>query len=264
MNENNTREHNDFREGVLAQIREGRVHMRPRAYFIFKMVLLVCVAALFFLTTAFLASYICFFINESHRGALLGFGQKGIRTFVSIFPWRVLVADLFFLVLFEWLFRRFRIAYRRSFAYIFLGSLAVIGAAGLALCNTALHPFLLEQGEHDGLPVIGGMYGHLRHSAPDRGVFRGTIIQIGDGMITIAREDFDSDWDEEECDILLPPGTPAAMIWSVGDEVFVAGEAAPGECTIRAYGIQKITSNMMPRAGEKDGAAVRDDMNSDF
>jgi hypothetical protein len=247
MNNENQSMNKDLRDSVLGKIRSGELTMRPRAYFVLKIALLAFLALLVFITTAFLASFLCFDLHESHRLELLGFGEQGLFAFFTIFPWTIFFADIALLAVFEVLFRHFRIGYRKPFAYIIGGTLVVLVGASLVLCEMPLHSSILGLEESGHLPVIGGMYAETRRSSPDQGVFRGTVTSVASSTFMIIHNDGDRDWDEGNCTVFVPHNFDIQSL-RPGDQVLVAGSYEGNR--IRAYGIQRIGNG--PNLGPSD------------
>jgi len=230
----------DLKDTVLARIRAGEVHMRPRIYFILEAAGLLILAALVVAITAFLVNYLVFALDVEGHGSLLTFGPRGIGTFLVVFPWGWLILDLVLIVLTTLLVRRFRFGYRRSFLYI-AGALCVIAIiAGVVVeRGTSLNAFLLDDADHDRLPApIGSLYEDVHGGAPhDRGVFRGIVDTVSTTTFSMHHDDFDHDGDDGSFTVIVPAGFDVSTL-TPGERVYVAGTPTPEG--IDAYGIQVI------------------------
>lgn len=228
-----------IQDKVLASIKSGHVHMRPRAFFIARVLALVAVVVAVFLVSIFFVSFVFFALQESGQTSLLGFGARGFGIFFSIFPWVIVGSILVLLILLELLLRTFRFGYRIPVLRVLIGVVVLTVLAGAAVALTPLHSLLLEQADNDNLPVIGGLYGSVHESHKDIGVFRGTVISVATSSFMFSHDDRDRDTDDGTWAVIPPPGMSLGTV-HVGDKVYVAGDAVNG--VIRSYGIQILRS----------------------
>ncbi len=232
---NNNESH--IAENVLARIREGSVRMRSRTYFVICIGAAAIIAVLSLAVSVWVVSFIFFSIHESGELFLLGFGARGIETFLYLFPWLALIIDIGLLCLLEIFLQGFKFGYRTSLLSIFLGILCFSVALGVVFDLLPVHSALLERADRGELPVLGEMYEGIRDSHENQGIFRGTIMSIRTNQIIIAHTDGDHDADYGTWTIVLPEnGAPPLAI---GDRVYVLG-SLNGQ-TVQAYGVQKLS-----------------------
>ncbi len=231
--------HNDLRENVLNKIREGKVHMRPKFYFLLKVIFLVIIAAIIFVTSTLFLSFMLFSIRVSGEFFLLGFGWRGLQSFILLFPWKTFLVFLMLLVVLEKVVKRFKFGYRSPLVYLVVSIIALILAAGIIIGMTSLHTALFRRAKQDHLPVVGDYYRHARQIPREHGVFRGTVTSIDGNTFVIQSDDTDdAQGDDAPKKIMLPPDVQIGDVLSVGDKVFVAGDLQNG--VVRAFGIRKI------------------------
>ncbi|MHB0865331.1 MAG: hypothetical protein ACYC1Y_00260 [Minisyncoccota bacterium] len=229
---------NDIQKNVLEKIRAGGVSMRSRAYFMRRTALLGAAAALVLLGALFMLSFVFFSVRESGVGYLLEFGEHGIGTFVTLFPWTSLTLFIACIVILEMLVRRFSFSYRFPLLRIFLWIL-VVGILGSTIIGfTPLHASLLSAADRDQLPLIGSWYEQIHDSHVEQGVYRGSITSIAATYFVIAHNDTDRDSDEGTWPIVPPTGFNLGAL-ATGEKVYVAGRLLNG--VVYAYGIHVIT-----------------------
>ena len=230
----------DIKTKVLEKIHSGNLHKRPKAYFIAQVTLIVLLSVIALVLSVFVLSFIIFSMHESGVQFLLGFGQRGILAFLALFPWGILILDLLLFVIIDWLFRYFEFGYRVPVLRVFFGTLVLAVIGSVIIDITPLHSMLLEKADHGGLPVIGQWYETIRTSHSDKGVFRGTISSIQGNDFVISHNDNDCDADDGTWTVISQPGFKLAD-FSIGDKVYVAGDAANG--IIQAYGVEKLSDS---------------------
>ena len=244
MSENNNPQRNiaaGAREGVLAKIRAGEVHMTPRSHFVVRVVLLVVVAGATLVTSVVLMSFMLFSLRVSGQLLLLGFGWQGIQSFLSLFPWPLLLIEAGLLWALERLLRHFRFGYRSPLMYLLLATAATMLLGGYLLNFTPLHRQLLHRAEHQDLPLIGDFYQPIRRPTPDRGIFKGTVVSVS-GSTFVIRNDYYGAEGSTTQEVEATPDTDLASFLEPGDKVFVAG-MTDGRA-IHAYGITKVTDDL--------------------
>jgi hypothetical protein len=244
-----------IKKTVLEKIQAGDITMRPRVYFILKMALVVIIALIVLLTSAFFISFISFSLRVSGRLILLGFGWHGIEVFLLTFPWGILLIDLVFVVILERLLRTFKFGYRSPLVYLLGALVVVVVVAGLAIDQTPFHAEMWHAERSGGAPpFFGGMYDMVRQPPHAQGVFRGTVISMsiatagGPAFFILKSDDNDSDIDDTATTsqlwkIFFPPNVSTMyglMSVSVGDQVLVAGNVLPDG--VHEYGIEKVSS----------------------
>src|ERR1035437_5212484 len=115
----------DIENNVLEKIRQGDIRMRPRIYFVARIVAVIFVAIFALVVSVFVLSFAFFSVHESGELFLLGFGSRGLLTFFSLFPWFTLIVAVGLLFLFELLSRLFIFNYRQPILKIFFTFLCI-------------------------------------------------------------------------------------------------------------------------------------------
>ena len=227
MNENK-----DIKSLVLEKIQSGKINMRPRFYFVLKIATLILVAVLTLLVSSLLVSFIIFSLMASGMLFLFGFGLRGFLMFFLLFPWPLLILEVAFIILLEWLIKKFKFGYRLSLSRLLLVILAFSVVIGVVINVTPLHRDFQHRAEQRSLPLVGDFYRGIRRPQPSQEIFRGVVSDAGTSSFVLSRKYF----------VTLPPGMPGFAIPSNGDVVFVAGKLMPDSTTISAYGFQKFSA----------------------
>lgn len=236
---NNNQSISTSAKAVLAKITKGEILMRSKWQFIWRAIAVATVTLLAFLVTSFVVSFIIFASKASGHGFLLAFGGSGWRTFLTLFPWKLLVLAIILFFALRLLLREFRWGYRNSFLFVFGAVTLSSIVAGTLVSATSLHPMLLEKADRDELPLLKGVYESIREPLREHqhGVYKGTITATFDGGFMLEHDDRDSDTDDGIVTVQLPDNEQ--QTFSLGDTVFVAGDQED-DGSIQAYGIQRI------------------------
>lgn len=223
----------DLKDEVLQKIRTGDVQMKSKSYFAWQVIALAFVAALIVIIAAWIVSYIIFSLSISERFSLLGFGWRGVMTFLSLFPWKLAAVEVILIIFLNWLIHRFRFSYRSPLLYSLLGGLLVSGVLAWVMHSGSVQEVLLSQHYRSNLPLIGSLYDRVERPDDEPDVVRGIVIEIHGRDIVIRNID-----DEALLKVLLPENFQLGPILMVGDEVFVAGELT--DYGLEAYGFKKV------------------------
>ena len=225
MNDNQTKD--SIQQAVLDKVRAGKVHRRPRSYFIIRIVATIIVSALLLITSAFVISFILFSLHESGEQFLLGFGLHGIEVFFILFPWVPALFTIALLFLFEWLLQGFKFGYRIPLLNIFLGIVGISVVLGVLINFTPLHTTLLGFADKKELPIIGDSYEHIFDSHEGEGVCQGIVTSVSQDSFVVYHDDHDRDRDDGMFTVKISPSS-ALTLPRVGDVVLVFGDPVPG------------------------------------
>lgn len=230
----------DLKNSVLEKIQKEKISMYPKSRFIVRTGIIVLLSVVVFSCIVFVLSFIFFSIHESGEQFLLGFGTRGVITFLELFPWVTLILTLLLLLLLEWLLRYFKFSYQISIMRIFLYTIVVTLCVSILFTFTPLHSSLLKKAELNKLPIVGGIYDAIHDSHQDKGVLRGAVISIQSNSFVISHNDNDKDADDGTWNVIVPAGFDISKI-HIGEKVYVAGNASKG--VVYAYGIGEIISS---------------------
>lgn len=236
MNEENP---NKIESEVLKKIQEGEVKMTSRKYFALKTGITVLVGVAIFTVSTMLVSFLIFSLSNRGDLFLLSFGTKGIYKFILVFPWYLLSLAALLLVGFDYLLRRFKFGYHSPIIYLFMGTLVFVTVFSFVINFTSFHNMLEKFADRNNLPFVKNMYGDIRRSHRDMGVFRGTVSFIGEDYILVKPSYFDLDAEDEEIVVHAPKGVDLASFIEVGEEVYIAGDIATGT-EIISYGMHRM------------------------
>ena len=227
---------NNASKKVLDKILARQLTMRPRFYFTLKTFLLAAVALLTLVISVSIGSFILFSIRTSYETSLLGFGPSGLRIFLSLFPWPLLVLDVACIFVLQWMLRRFRFGYRSPLLYLLFAIIIVAVAMTSFVEGDRVSDTVLRGAHNIRLPIIGDFYDRGRRPPPfESGACPCTVLAI-DGSTLTMQERIPNEPPREVTVIL--PDTQATSSIHVGDHLFIVGTSENG--ILRAFGINKI------------------------
>ena len=146
-------------DNIMNQIREGRVKMRPKAYFVFGSLLVLGGLVASVVTSVFLVSLTRFALRS--HGPM---GQYRFEQLLSSFPWWVPILAIVGLVIGIWFLHRYDFSYKRNFWVVIIGFVAAILIAGWVIDMIGLDEVWLRQGPMRG---IMRQYFEERNIQPD-------------------------------------------------------------------------------------------------
>jgi hypothetical protein len=238
MNNENPIHEQTLKQRILSQIAANGVPQHSRSYYLAKLVVLAVVAIAILLTSVGIINFILFSLRLSGQSALLGFGSRGYMTFFALFPWYLIILDILFIALLEWLLRQFRFGYQRSVLFLLIGIIALSLSLGLILDRaTDVNDRILNHADTIGLPApFQGIVESARQGSPkESGICKCRIESISGSTITAVDT---NTRENEHFTIELAPNAPELSTLKVGDLVFIAGDA--DDKTIKPFGIHKL------------------------
>lgn len=145
----------------MGQIREGRVKMRPKAYFVLGSLLVLAGITASVVTSVFLISLTRFALRS--HGPM---GEYRLEQLISSFPWWAPIFAVVGLAIGIWLLRQYDFSYKRNFWVVIIGFVAAILIAGWVIDMTGLDEIWLRRS-----PMRGIMRQYLeeRNIQPEQG-----------------------------------------------------------------------------------------------
>ena len=226
---------------IMAAIKDGSVHMRPRWHFILFSSFALVGVAIVVLGLVYIASLLVFFMRDSGMWFIPSFGSRGWWEFFHALPWMLVLLIGVFVVLLQVLVRRYSFIYKKPLITSLCGIMVLVLAGGYFVGMTRFHHHMDFFVEHEFLPppLNGPMHmlyrGPLRMERP-HDVYRGYIVSTSSGGFIVR----DSEADATSSVVItrhtrLPYGEdfePGMMIIVVGDDM--------DDGSIKAFGIRTL------------------------
>ena len=206
---------------VLAQIKEQRVTMVPRAYFVVRAVSAIVLTILIFFLSVGILNYILFSVRASHHLPLLSLGLRGVFMFFLFFPWFLLFFDLLFFMILQRLLRTFSFVYKIPLLYI-LG-IVLVSVACLAgfLDYFRASDHVLRRGYLSHIPILSNIYGDAHeHMNPEHGVCPCVVLATSTQTITLMEHHPDG---TTRIVHAVLPSTVSTSSLSIGENIFLVG-----------------------------------------
>lgn len=219
-----------LKEKILEKIKNGQAIMRPRWQFVLITALTIFGVVFLVLFTVFLGSMIVFILSDNGSTFLPDFGLSGIGLFIASLPWLLIGAGAIFLVILEFLVRKYSFAYRRPLVFSLLTLIAVVILASIAVAQTPLHKKI------NSTEKFYSHYGPTK----DVGFCVGTIKNLTDDGF------FMESPDGSKFLVLVDEKTkfPVGVNFEEGDNVLVLGKKEDNK--ISANGITHANKGPMP------------------
>ena len=222
-------------EKILKKIKKGKIKMKPRPYFILKTILFVAGIVFAFLLTVFLASFIIFILRASGIFDFPAFGLRGLGMFFVSLPWLLVLFVIVFVIILEFLAKRFSVVYKRPLIYSILGIVIIVLLLGVFIARTPIHSKLLQGVQEGKLPVFEPLYKWRHIRTPDN-VYFGRVLNLADNGFEIETQE------GEIFSILISSKTrffQSVKYIKEEDAIMVIGDK--DDSTIKALGVRKVT-----------------------
>ncbi len=228
----------NIKDRILEEIRCGDVSMRPKLFFTLKVAVLGVLTFGMLLASILIINFIIFGVRTDSHHMLLGFGSRGLQSFLYFFPWTLLVVDLVLVVILVKLLCRFRFVYKRPVIYSLVGLLSVIVVLGFTLDRETQFNYQLAARTHSWPEPINTFRRIVRQPPLlGNGICLCTIVAINGNILEVA----DARSGTTTLTIVLPLNNPYATTSNLqlGDLVYIAGEE--DEDGIEAFGVQLMS-----------------------
>jgi len=230
-----------IKQKILGKIKKGQVKMRPKVYFVFKIVFFTVLALVVFLLSFFVVSFIIFTLKANGNMLLFGFGRAGLRIFFVSFPWLLAILAVLIVIFLRMIAKGHRVVYRKSFLYFVLGIILIILIGGFLFSKVSFHDNFFERAQRGRLPVIGPIY--LKYGDRDvKDFYTGKVLDYTDEGFYIETACGKEYFVQTNDDTRVPLGKNIEK----DDIVAVVGREIDG--VVAAKGIKPIKGDMrLPR-----------------
>ncbi len=155
--ENNNEQHN-VKDKILNEIKEGKIKMKSKTYFMVRTVLFTLGITVLLLFLIYVASFIVFSLRISGIWFLPIFGFHGVRILFGSLPWLLILLAAILIIALEVFAERISFVYKRPTVYSLLAIIAIVLIIGLAIGFSPFHTRLFGNAREGGLPFIGQFY----------------------------------------------------------------------------------------------------------
>ncbi len=225
---------NSITEKVVSKIEKGELKMKPRAYFIAKMISVIGLLVLAFLLVLYFGSLIIFILRVNDILLFHGMGFQVIRSILLSFPWYLVFLIFILITLIGILGKGFRFIYRKPLILTLFSILILVIASSFLIERSSLHYSFFRMAEEERLPLAGRMYRDLGNIDIDNTYF-GIILRKENDLWAIKLDR------GETVNLKITEKTRGRRIFSEieeGSKVIVIGEMEEG--MIDVVSIKKI------------------------
>jgi len=136
-----SKELNNITDAVMGDIREGKLKMRPRVYFVVGSVLTFVGLVSSILISVFLVGLLDFSLRA--HGPM---GDYRLDQILSSFPWWAIVVTVMGLVMGIWILLKYDFSYKVNVNFVAIGFILAVLVAGLLIDQLGINDILLRQG----------------------------------------------------------------------------------------------------------------------
>ncbi len=151
-------EQKSISDAVLNKIKSKEVKMRPKYYFILRTVLTALSIFIVTLFVLYLISFIIFTLRASGIWFLPEFGFSGLKVFLTLLPWVLILIAVILIITLEIFAKRFAFVYRKPIFYSILVIIIFVLLGSFIIGKTQFHPNLFWKAQENRLPIAGKLY----------------------------------------------------------------------------------------------------------
>jgi hypothetical protein len=171
-------------EKITQKIKEGKIRMKSKSYFMTRAVLFFSGIFLLVLFSIYLFSFIIFELRMSGIWFLSQFGFSGIKILFSSLPWILIIVAIATTIALEFFAEKIEFVYKRPAVYSLLGIILFTTGASFVIGFSHFHPTLLKAAKEGNLPLVGDFY--QQYADPEFEDFHhGMVSKIHDGGFDI-------------------------------------------------------------------------------
>lgn len=154
---------NKIANSILAQIKKGKVSMRPRWQFVLQAALAGVGLAIVGVMLIYLLSFVIYIMREEGFIWMPLHGSRELLEFFRLLPWLLILSSIIFFGILELLVRKYSFAYKKPLIYSLLIILTLSLAASIFMSQIGVHERLERFARERNLPVFDPIYRHFVH-----------------------------------------------------------------------------------------------------
>ncbi len=135
----------DKTKDVMSLIKQGRIKMRPKWYFILGSLAMISSLAGLIIISVFLISVVSFSLRT--HGPL---GAMRFEQLISAFPWEAVMIAVIGIGLGIWIMQKYDFSYKKNFLLIIISFVSAVLLAGWLINYTGLDNMWMEKGPMKG------------------------------------------------------------------------------------------------------------------
>ena len=238
----NQLEKNHITEKILSKIKTEKIKMKPKSYFVLRIIFLVLgtLALTFFII--YLISFIIFSLRASGTLFLPRFGFPGMRILISSLPWFLILTSGILIILLEIFTQKFTFVYRKPILYSLLVIIIIVSMGSFLIGKTSLHSSLFWKAQEKRLPAMGSIY--RNYGAPQiDDVHQGVISKVTENGFEIET------LSGEVLDVIVGPKIYSTLESDIKKDDVIVVLGKQSSSTIQALGLRKVQKdfNLFPR-----------------
>lgn len=158
---------NNIQENIIESIKSGKVHMKPRWYFVLKFILNILLAGVVFFASIYLLSFIGLVLHEKDLFNLFDLSPKGMKILMTSIPWIIVMLSVALIMVLYVLVKDHSFVYRKPLAYSFFGLIILIILIGFVIHIFDVNFRFARMGGDDRTPIMGPMHKYYRGDSKD-------------------------------------------------------------------------------------------------
>lgn len=153
-----TNNHTTIVESVAEKIKEGKIKMKSKSYFIVRAFFFATLAVLVLLFSIYIFSFIIFYARISGMWFLPQFGFTEFRDLFLALPWILILFSVAMVLLLEYFAEKIEFIYKHPALYSLLAIIVITGGVSFWLGFTPFHTTVLEAVNEGKLPFMAPLY----------------------------------------------------------------------------------------------------------
>lgn len=158
---------NNIQENIIESIKSGKVHMKPRWYFVLKFILNILLAGVVFFASIYLLSFIGLVLHEKDLFNLFDLSPRGMKILMTSIPWIIVMLSVALIMVLYVLVKDHSFVYKKPLAYSFFGLIILIILIGFVIHIFDVNFRFARMGGDDRTPLMGPMHKYYRGDLND-------------------------------------------------------------------------------------------------
>lgn len=164
----NNMEHKSIQENIIESIKSGKIHMKPRWYFILKFILNILLVSVVFFTSIYLLSFMGLILHEKDLFNIFDLSPRGMKMLMTSIPWIVVMLSITLVMVLYVLVKDHSFVYKKPVAYSLSGLVLLVILIGFVVHMFDVNFRFARMGDDDRTPIMGPIHKYYRGEAKER------------------------------------------------------------------------------------------------
>ena len=164
----NNKEDKTIEDRIIDSIKSGQLHMKPRWYFVLRLIFNILLTCIVFFIIIYLLSFIGLVLREKEFFNVFDLSPGGMRILMNSVPWIIVMLSISLVMVLYVLVKDYSFVYKKPVIYVLSGLVLFVVITGFVIHMIDSKLRFARLGEDDRNRVMGPVHKYYRGDLKNR------------------------------------------------------------------------------------------------